>query len=48
MVNLNSSFPSLYVIGERKHQTNKQQQEKSINNVKGGEQHTRGLSQKGA
>jgi hypothetical protein len=47
MVNLSFSFPSLYVIGEGKYQTNKQQQEESINNVKGVEQHTCELSQKG-
>ncbi len=46
MVNLSFSFPSLQVIGEGKYQINKQQQEESINNVKGVEQHTCELSQK--
>jgi len=35
MGNLRFSFRSLYVIGEGKYQTNKQQQEKLIDNVKG-------------
>jgi hypothetical protein len=46
MVNLSFSFPSLYVIGEGKYQTNKQQQEESINNVKGVKQHTCEISQR--
>lgn len=46
MVNLSSSFPSLYVISEGKYQTNKQQEEELINNVKGVQQHTSELSQK--